>query len=530
MAINLEARLRAMDDGFTRTMERAESRMRSVRRTTDRLSGGMSSYDRMSRRAASSTDRFNSGMRKMGSGAKKAISGITSLKGSFIGLTAAVGGAMAAKKAFDSTVWEAAKMEQSNVMIGAMFDDKKLAKQYTKMIDRIAIDSPLLNSQDMYGNSKSFITASKDIKQLERMWDLTERLNAVDPAQGVEGAVYALRELFSGDSMSMVERFEMPRQIMNEIKKLPIEQQLSRLDEYFNKIGMTTKLVDEMGGTTIGKWNQLQEQVSLVLRKMGEPSLDVLGKFFSRLSGKIESGQFENMAKMGGRMIEGILSGLTSGINRVYDWFLAISNNPDFQARTTLTGKIDFIFNDLYERFTAWYEGGGKDKLEAAVTKMIEFSASTIVNSWDLVAPAANALGTSIANGVIDGFKNRIASFSFADFIQGTPMPVEPNYGGSGKKNSSGHEFIGPKPPGFSGGLSRVPYNGFQATLHKDEQVLTAEEAKSYRNGGGGQGVTVNVQSLAVREEADVEKIAYRLAKEIKSAKSQIGSINGRLV
>ena len=52
--------------------------------------------------------------------------------------------------------------------------------------------------------------------------------------------------------------------------------------------------------------------------------------------------------------------------------------------------------------------------------------------------------------------------------------------------------FIGGIPIGFgsntdgshAGGLERVPFDGYIAELHKDERVLTAEEAAAYNNGG----------------------------------------------
>lgn len=181
----------------------------------------------------------------------------------------AAAGAYASVKIFNATVGEAMKMEQSQVVIGAMFNDKKLAEQYMKMLDRVAIESPVLDSQGMYANSKAFITASKDVKQLEKMWDLAERLVAIDPAQGLDGAVLALRELFSGDSVSMVERFEMSRDAMNEIKNLSLDKQLTELDEYFNKIGLTTKVIEDMGGTSLGMWAQVKERMAIVLRDMG---------------------------------------------------------------------------------------------------------------------------------------------------------------------------------------------------------------------------------------------------------------------
>ena len=38
---------------------------------------------------------------------------------------------------------------------------------------------------------------------------------------------------------------------------------------------------------------------------------------------------------------------------------------------------------------------------------------------------------------------------------------------------------------GYANGLDRVPYNGYRAILHKNEAVLTAREADSWRAGGG---------------------------------------------
>lgn len=49
----------------------------------------------------------------------------------------------------------------------------------------------------------------------------------------------------------------------------------------------------------------------------------------------------------------------------------------------------------------------------------------------------------------------------------------------------------------FAGGLDYVPYNGFSATLHKGESVLTAREAEQWRNGNGGSGYSDVPQIIA---------------------------------
>ena len=65
-------------------------------------------------------------------------------------------------------------------------------------------------------------------------------------------------------------------------------------------------------------------------------------------------------------------------------------------------------------------------------------------------------------------------------------------------------------------GLTYVPYNGYPARLHEGERVLTASEAREY---GKGTNVSVTVNGLTVREEADVERIAETLAQKISEAR-----------
>ena len=52
-----------------------------------------------------------------------------------------------------------------------------------------------------------------------------------------------------------------------------------------------------------------------------------------------------------------------------------------------------------------------------------------------------------------------------------------------------------------AGGLAYVPFDGYIAELHKGERVLTASEAKAYKNGekssGGGVTVIQNIYSQA---------------------------------
>lgn len=70
---------------------------------------------------------------------------------------------------------------------------------------------------------------------------------------------------------------------------------------------------------------------------------------------------------------------------------------------------------------------------------------------------------------------------------------------------------------------SRYGNNLYTAQLHKGEQVLTAQEAKEYRNGSQLSGITISGNTFNIREEKDIKLVALELAKLIEREAFQIG-------
>lgn len=67
----------------------------------------------------------------------------------------------------------------------------------------------------------------------------------------------------------------------------------------------------------------------------------------------------------------------------------------------------------------------------------------------------------------------------------------------------------------FSGhayGLNYVPYNNYPALLHEGERVLTASESRNY---GSSNPITITGNNFTVREEADIQKIASEIGREM---------------
>lgn len=524
--MDLVARL-TLRDQFSAPMRQARREMRNAQREADRLSRIMDDNSRIFGRFGRHAGNVTNGVRALSSGFGGLVGRLNPVALGFGAIATAAVGAYGAVKAFNATVGEAMKMEQSEVVIGAMFNDKKLSKQYMEMVDKIAIDSPILDSQGMYANSKSFITASKDVNQLEKMWSLAERLSASDPAQGLEGAVFALRELFSGDSVSMAQRFEMPKKIMNEIKKLPLDQQLSRLDKYFNTIGLTTKLIDDMGGTSLGMWAQVQERFQSIMRSMGKPALTAVSEFLGGVLDRLEGEDMQKFAQWGGKVIDSMVTGLSTNAIRLYDWLTNLVNDPEFQSKSTLTGKINFVVEDIASKLQAWYDGGGKDKIVQFGSDVAQVLIAAM-DATDEVFALGAKMGASIWTGVIDGVKKSAAESPIGKVVNWSYSytPQELIKKGIGEIKSQPWYPKSKKPEkSHSGGLDRVPYSGYQATLHKDEKVLTAQQAREHRSGSGGSGgVTITGNTFNVRQDSDIKAIALELARLIEVEGGQMAT------
>jgi hypothetical protein len=531
MAVKLVARM-SLVDKFT-------GPMRNVERQIDRNQRALDKMRTKASRAGTSMDKLNTSSSKMSKTmggvstvfdrafgkAGNLISALNPLNTGFLGIASAAGLAYGAVKIFHATVGEAMKMQQSQFVITAMFDDEKLSADYMKLMDEIAIKSPLLDSQTMYGNSKSFITASKDLGQLEKMWSLAERLVASDPQQGLEGAIYALRELFSGDSKSIVERFEMPRSIMKDIKNLPLAEQLAELDTYFNTIGLSTELIDKMGSSALGMWSQVKERFQLIMRDMGEPSLKVVSEFLAGIMDRLESEDMAKFAAWGGEVIANILTGMSNNAIKLYDWFVELANSEEFKSKSTLFGKVEFIIADIADKLQAWYDNGGRDKLESFGQNVVEVMLSVISSSMDQIAPIAAQIGASLWAGIETGLRNSASQSTLGKIILGgvktsgpyqmfKKMPEIWKEKGAPLLESASKSLSKNLGASHSAGLERVPYDGYAANLHKGETVLNPADAREYREGSNG-GINISGNTFYVREESDIEKIAMKLAQLI---------------
>ena len=156
-------------------------------------------------------------------------------------------------------------------------------------------------------------------------------------------------------------------------------------------------------------------------------------------------------------------------------------------------------------------------KFGSLITKILAFSGPIgalvaggikLCQNWDKVKAVGTAAFNAIGN-VIDKVKGRFHAFTSAVSSFKMPNFKMPSFGdaksgmGPSKKNKSSYH-----------GESYVPRNGMMYRLHQGERVLTKKENRQFAKGSG-QSVVINMGGMTVREEADLDKIASKLARRI---------------
>ena len=140
---------------------------------------------------------------------------------------------------------------------------------------------------------------------------------------------------------------------------------------------------------------------------------------------------------------------------------------------------------------------------EKAMVESIRADTSTNDDYWDAGYERGQWYTKGLAAGIMDS-RDQVAS---AAAIKSSWEA----FGGGGNNS-----YFDIDPGSFAVGLNRVPYDNFPALLHEGERVLTASQARAEERGGG-----VNISfngPITVREEADLDRVAQKLAREVARA------------
>ncbi|MFD2672799.1 hypothetical protein [Marinicrinis sediminis] len=532
---------------------------------------------------------------------RNVVSGSARATASMRGLVVAVGSAVAAYQTFNATVGEAARYELSQFQIEGMLKDADKAAAYMENVRKKAFSSPIIHEAEMLAYSKGFIGQSHDLDTLQKMWDVTEKLVAYDPIQGIDGATFALREIFSGDGLSMSERFEIPKDVVNDIKKMDVADQLVALDDYLIKIGISQEYLDKIGTSNIVLWDKFKARLKTAMRSVGEGSLEVLRPMLRDMNEFMDSGKWRPFTDMLSRGLADAFGWAHEKAKLLYGYIdRNYLNNPEF-LNLSFGDKVREIMSDVERVFNRWYQNDGKEMIRNAASSLISTLSESVRASLPTIVSVGVDVGKALAQGMLDGLKGAAEQnpelAALLTFLA-TPGPAAVKlgaaatvYGGSSitgaihrreeadrvarEEQKSFYQKLENAKPGesvfgdgvlmaappddrsfferqwgaftnnpfglgsardaaknaidwtagrvsgsYASGLSRVPYNGYIARLHKDERVLTPEENREYSRTGGNGGINIAkiADQVVIREDADIDRIAAAFVRKVKEA------------
>lgn len=178
--------------------------------------------------------------------------------------------------------------------------------------------------------------ANEDLMSLVRT---AEILAASNPEQGLTGAAFALREAVSGDFVSIVERFNLPRQYINQLKEQGVPA-LKVVRMAMLAMGYDADLVSNLAKTGTGRWSTLVDTISGIRRKVGENLFEGLKSEMTNLQSWLDENktQINEFATGAGQNIGNFARNVGIGFREAVGWFRSLP--PEAQRLAIVFGGL----------------------------------------------------------------------------------------------------------------------------------------------------------------------------------------------
>ena len=186
---------------------------------------------------------------------------------------------------------------------------------------------------------------------------------------------------------------------------------------------------------------------------------------------------------------EGIKTLIGQALNGIVDIILNIAVQV-YSAALTVFGKAKEGATNAWNALMAWLKGAVNDP----------------VGTIKGIGTALFNAGKNVINNLLSGFKSAWSSVTswFDNKVQWIKDKL--SFINASKRDAM--------PDGSHyNGLAYVPFDGYNARLHKGERVLTAEENKAYNKGqnGNGSGTVINIENFNNNRKSDVKQLAEEL-------------------
>lgn len=343
------------------------------------VTGGLKTVDQAVETTASEGDKHLSLL-------GKSFSGLGSVMGT-LGKAAAgvaVGGIAAAGAGFGAAALAGLSfnnsLEQATARLNAFTGDGAETAKILEMVRDRAAKTPFA-FEEMASAAASLGPASRAAGlPLEDLIAQAEILAASNPAQGFEGAVMALREATGGDFTSIIERFDLPRQRLNELKAQGVPA-IEAVQIAMKEMGLNADLVANMGNTMAGRWSTFKDTLTGLAATATGPLFEGLSSGLGDLQTKLDANMpaLQGFATMIGEKLGAAFSWLIdTGIPALVGAWQSIQ-----PALSTVGG----VLSDIAER----------------VFPLLQTAIGFVTEHWQAFAGAFAGVGALLAGPVVMG-------------------------------------------------------------------------------------------------------------------------------
>lgn len=201
-------------------------------------------------------------------------------------------------------------VELATARINAFTKDGAKTADILKMVTERAAKTPFAFN-DMATAAAALLPSAKQAQTgLEDLIAQAEILAASNPAEGLEGAAFALKEAVSGDFTSIIERFNLPRQFINQLKDEGVPA-LEIVRRAMQELGLDADLVGSLANTASGRWSTFKDTLQGLAAQITQPIFDRFSAGLGSLNDKLTLSQPQ---------LQAFAATIASGINRALDW------------------------------------------------------------------------------------------------------------------------------------------------------------------------------------------------------------------
>ena len=477
--------------------------------------------------------------------------------------------------AFTTFIPQTLDRELNQTKLSAVLGNDALAQQLTASATKHAQTSSL-SLQDMdfvlpnlvMANKSSGVTDARMGNMTELEMEAIKRLNFKDSGKGagVQGSLVALQEMLSGDMVSLQRRFEIGGAAIDRIKdagKNSPEAMVEQLIKELEKMGVTDEALNKVQESTKSKLDRVQETlvdfftnpttgIFASFIEPFEPALDRVIEFMETGGGIVSKGfdmegNMESITLLDSiianfRMVLGKIGeiGVKLGESFMTGFVAQVDWSALWDATSGLLDTVSTYFTPAFERLAGWVNDTfipwlkdmdellQDENVRQGILDFIDGLTEVATNSLKMVKTIAEKMPTiadtvravasfvSTVQGIVDkvatGLQNALSLLTSGEF--GRTREIKQNAIKQSTAKGSVKKAVG---------MPYVPKDDYPVLLHKGERVLTAQQNRQYKQGGSNISIAKLSDTIVVREDADITKIANALVKKLTESKVVFG-------